>query len=523
MTIYQQGTINTTALVVPDLYVQVVSPQNLVINGVPTNLVGAVGSAAWGPVNQPVAIQTMADYAAIFGPIVARQYDLGTFVAAAVQQGATAFTCVRVTDGTDAAASYQIDFAGGLYAVALTACYTGSVGNTIGISLTESATPGAWRFTVGLPGQVPEVFDGISGTTPALIWTALVSAINNGSGNLQGASALVVASLGTGTSTPVRAFGPQFLLGGADGASAVVSTTLVGQDVTPRTGMYALRSQGCSLGVLVDSVDPTTWGVQSALGLSEGIYMILTGPSGDTIADAIAVKQEIGLASYAAKLMFGDWIYWNDQVNGVLRLISPQGFVAGRLANLSPEQSSLNKPLFAVVGTQRSGTPGSGQNATYSDAELTLLFQNGIDVIANPQPGGAYWGVRCGHSTANNPAVWNDAYTRMTNYIAATLSAAMGVYVGQVINNSLFLQIRSTLLSFLQGLLAQGILGKIGNVLPYSVICNATNNPIARTSLGYVQSDVQIQFQGINEKFLVNIDGGQTVIVQQQVLVNTSA
>ena len=32
-----QGTLNTTALVVPDLYVQIVPPQSLVLNGVPTN------------------------------------------------------------------------------------------------------------------------------------------------------------------------------------------------------------------------------------------------------------------------------------------------------------------------------------------------------------------------------------------------------------------------------------------------------------------------------------------------------
>ncbi len=51
--------------------------------------------------------------------------------------------------------------------------------------------------------------------------------------------------------------------------------------------------------------------------------------------------------------MFGDWVWWNDPVNAVLRLVSPQGFVAGRLANLSPEQSSLNKPLYSVVGTQK--------------------------------------------------------------------------------------------------------------------------------------------------------------------------
>jgi phage tail sheath protein FI len=313
------------------------------------------------------------------------------------------------------------------------------------------------------------------------------------------------------------------LSGGSDGASGVTSAMMVGQDTLPRSGMYALRSQGCGLGMLADVSDSTQWTTQAAFGLSEGVYMILTGPPGDAISNAVATKQAAGLDSYAAKLMFGDWVFWNDQANALTRLISPQGFVAGRLGNLSPEQSSLNKPLYSVVGTQLSGVPGSGQTTTYSDAELQVLFQNGIDVIANPQPGGAYWGVRCGHNTSSNPATDGDNYTRLTNYIAATLAAGMGQFVGKVINAGLFQQIRSTQLSFLQNLFAEGILGSLDGSAPYSVICDSSNNPLSRTSLGFVQSDAQVQFQSINEKFIVNVEGGQTVVVQQQVLPNGPA
>jgi hypothetical protein len=94
----------------------------------------------------------------------------------------------------------------------------------------------------------------------------------------------------------------------------------------------------------------------------------------------------------------------------------------------------------------------------------------------------------------------------------------MGGFVGQVINTSLFQQIRSTQLAYLQGLLSQGVLGSLDGSLPFSVICDASNNPLSRTSLGYVQSDAQVQYQGINEKFIVNVEGGQTVVVQSQIL-----
>jgi phage tail sheath protein FI len=514
MPIVQQGSINTTALVVPDLYVQIVPPQNLVLNGVPTDIIGVVGTSSWGPVGQPVIVATMSDYARNFGPLIPRKYDMGTQVATAVQQGAQNFRCVRVTDGTDTAAQLTLSGVGFTF----TAINTGSLGNQITVTLGTGSKAGTWRLTVALPGIVPEIFDNIGGNGAAF-WQALASAVNNGLGPQRGPSRIVVATAGSASASPTAGT-YSFAAGvpGTDGASNVTAATLVGVDIVPRKGMYALRGQSCAIGMLADADDATQYTAQAAFGLSEGVYMILTGPPGDTIANAVATKQSVGLDTYACKLMFGDWIWWNDPVNQVLRVVSPQGFVAGRLANLSPEQSSLNKPLYAVVGSQKSGTPGSGQASSYASAELGVLLQAGIDVIANPQPGGSFWGVRGGHNTSSNAATNGDNYTRLTNYIAATLAAGMGQYVGQVINAQLFRRIRATQLSFLQNMLAQGLLGSTDGSLPFSVICDTSNNPPSRTSLGYVQSDAQVQYQAINEKFIVNIEGGQTVQVQRQVL-----
>jgi hypothetical protein len=514
MPIVQQGSINTTALIVPDLYVQIVPPQNLVLNGVPTDIVGVVGTASWGPVGHPTIAATMSDYAVNFGPIMPRKYDMGTQMATAVQQGAQNFRCVRVTDGTDTAAQITVPAT----TVAFTALYTGSLGNQIIITLGAGSLAGSWRLTVAIPGITPEVYDNITGTGAAF-WTTLAAAVNQGAGPQRGPSQLVVASANGATAAPA-AFSLNLGAGtlGTDGAASVTAATLVGTDITPRKGMYALRGQGCGIALLADADDSTQYTIQAGFGLQEGIYMILTGPAGDTITNAVAVKQQAGLNSYAAKLMFGDWLWWSDQVNGTIRLVSPQGFTAGRLANLSPEQSSLNNQLYGVVGSQKSGLPGSGQSTSYSSAELSALFSAGIDVIANPQPGGTYWGVRGGHNSSSNQAIDGDNYTRLTNYIAATLAAGMGQYVGRVINNSLFQQVRATQLSFLQNMLGQGLLGSTDGSLPFSVICDISNNPASRTGLGYVQSDAQVQYQAINEKFIVNLEGGQTVQVSRQTL-----
>jgi uncharacterized protein len=517
MPIVQQGSINTTALVVPDPYVQIVPPQNLALNGVPTNLIGVVGTATWGPVGLPTVVGNYPEYAQNFGNLVARKYDLGTAVAIAVQQGAQAFTCVRVTDTTDTAATNEL-VGTGSNGVVFTALYTGTLGNGLTVSISTGSKASSWRVVVALPGLNPEVYDNITGSG-APFWQALAAAINSGTGPLRGPSQLVTASY-VGTYTTAAAATSVTLSGGTDGVATLTAAVLVGTDTIPRKGMYALRSQGCSIGVLADADDSTQWTTIDGFGQSEGLYMVQVLPAGTSIASAVTAKATAGLDDYSTKMMHGDWIYWNDQVNGVLRLVSPQGFVAGLLANLSPEQSTLNKQLFGVVGSQKAGVVGSPQQATYTTADLQTLLQAGIDVIMNPAPGGTYWAVRGGRNASSNAAINGDNYTRMTNYIAATLNAGEGIFIGQVINATTLQRIRSQSLSFFANMYQQGMLGSVDGSLPYSVKCDAGNNPQSRTSLGYVQQDIAVQYLGIVWFLITNLEGGQTVIVNSTVTQN---
>ena len=243
MPIVQQGSINTTALVVPDLYVQIVPPQNLVLNGVPTNIIGVIGTASWGPVGQPVIVATMADYAQGFGPILARKYDMGTQVATAVQQGAQNFRCVRVTDNTDSAA--QTILAG--TTVTFTALNTGSLGNLVILALTTGSRANTWRLTVSLPGLQPEVYDNIAGSG-AVFWSTLVTAVNQGQGPQRGPSQLIVASAGGATIAPSQfsiALGST--TAGSDGAVNVTVTGLAGTDIPPARACTRFAGRAAAL------------------------------------------------------------------------------------------------------------------------------------------------------------------------------------------------------------------------------------------------------------------------------------
>jgi hypothetical protein len=48
MAIFPLGALNTTALVTPDLYIQIVPPQIMLLNGVPTLVGTPLRSMIWG-------------------------------------------------------------------------------------------------------------------------------------------------------------------------------------------------------------------------------------------------------------------------------------------------------------------------------------------------------------------------------------------------------------------------------------------------------------------------------------------
>ena len=506
MPVVQQGSINTAALVIPDVYVQIMQPP-IVINGLPTNVLGVVGTASWGPVNSPVIVGDLRAAVMNFGSPNARKYDLTTGIWAAALQGANNFRAVRVTDGTDVAASIAVL----TNCITFTAKYSGTLGNSIQVSTAPGSKANTQKVTVALPGYVPEVFDNLgAGLSANALWVAIASAINNGTDPTRGASALVVASAGAGTTAPATA--SYTLTGGTDGATTITGSVLIGQDTVPRKGMYCLRNTGASVAFLADCDDSTTWSTQVAFGLSEGVYMIATGPAGDTISNAASVKATAGIDSYALKLCFGDWIYFNDSINGLVRMISPQGFFAGKIANLSPEQSSLNKQVYGVVGTQKSYA-----NQVYSSAELQTLAQAGIDVITNPIPAGNQFGARFGHNSSSLFSIHGDNYTRMTNFLAYTLNSAMGIFVGrlqsQQANDSTRREVKSTIDNFLEVLVQQKMIDA------YQTQCDLGNNLPQRIAAGYLQVDVKVRYLSVVEYLIVNLEGGQTVVINR---VNTS-
>ena len=258
----QQGSVNTASLGPPGLTIGIIPPIPQVLNGDPTSIGGLVGTASYGPVNTAVA-GTLAALQAAFGPQINRMGDLVTAAAATNQQGVNSFIGVRVTDGTDTAATAKFGISGAAYAALFAARETGSAGNIFTIVFQKSAYPAAYKAVLTSGIGAPEVFDNITTASPGAFWTALVNAVNNGTGLTRGRSAFFVASLGTNTTATIPALvngvsAALTLTGGTDGVTFGTGTLMNAQigvngAAGSRTGMYVLTGSGASAATLVDA------------------------------------------------------------------------------------------------------------------------------------------------------------------------------------------------------------------------------------------------------------------------------
>ncbi|WP_024516849.1 hypothetical protein [Bradyrhizobium sp. Tv2a-2] len=629
-TVFLDGQQNLAALTVPGVYGDIILPTPQLL-GTPTNIEGLVGVASWGPLNAVMGVSKPSDMATTFGPPMIRPYDMSSYVSAASQVGgAIGFFCVRVSDGTDLAATANI---GG---VTITGKYTGVLGNKINVSIQNGSLANSWMPVVGFPGIVPEQFNNITGPTPATgsatfsgqpsnndvltiggtsvtfvtanpvgsqvqigsslavtlsnllafllassdvnlvkfsyalssnvlafsanqfvnsggsagasgnsltlakvstaitlsgatltggagtwqtFWNNVASVINSGNA-FHGPSQFVIATANVSTVPPTLST-QTTLSGGTDGASNVTDATLMGQDITPRKGMFALRNAGVDCFTLCDLSTVADYAAIASFALSETCYAIFASPSGDTIANCLATITNAGVDTPWFKYILGDWPTFYDSFNGVSRLINPSAFGIGIFGNLSPQLGSLNKPLQGISATQRSTL---GQ--TYSDTELSQINTGRIDVILPPSssPGGYYFSFASGRNASSNTAANSDIYPRLTNFlIRAAQSKAAGSFVGQLQSIQPNDQTRAKAKALFDGFSAQlaspqvglGINGQ-GMIDAWSVQCDLLNNPAPLQALGYLFLYWQVRYLNEVRYFVVKFAGGGNVTITPQ-------
>jgi hypothetical protein len=166
-------------------------------------------------------------------------------------------------------------------------------------------------------------------------------------------------------------------------------------------------------------------------------------------------------------------------------------------------------PLVVSTQRSRSGNP-------YANIDLSTLTSAGIDAITNPIPRGSMFGERIGRNASSDATRNTDNWARLTSFIARSLAGpgALGPAIGQVITDDFFDTWYAVLDNYLGGL-------KFATPEPviqdYQIRFSRANNPQVQTAQGLVVAEVLVQYLGIAQVFLVNIQSGATVVIPQAV------
>jgi hypothetical protein len=410
--------------------------------------------------------------------------------------------------------------------------YTGSGGNSATSSALLVISTGVKTGTLNaalIPpyGGNSEIFAGLP---TAGFWGALKSALNNGISPARGPSRIAQipgsANLAVGAPTA----GNYSFTGGTDGRTGVATATLLGSDAAqPRTGLYALRNLNPAVGVtwITGCVDVAAANALLGFGQSESTSIYFPMPSGTTTAAATVAVAANGIADPCFNYC-KDWIYFYDTVNKVQRLVPPTAVIGAAWATYPPQNSPDNKPVNAVLGTERAN-PQTG-NQPYTLSELGILQSAGIAIVTNPIPAGTTWGITGGRSTSLDPATQPSEYWRMTAYIARSLAGFGGKYVSamqsQQPNDPLRRQIKLELNQFFSFLYSLGQIDTLGvsGGQPAIVLCEFSSQPNVQAGFGwntpasvsqhYMFAMCQVLYLSSVWFFVLSLQGGTTVSIQ---------
>jgi hypothetical protein len=350
----------------------------------------------------------------------------------------------------------------------------------------------------------------------ASFWGGLAYAVNHGTVQ-RGASNYVVFTPSTGTGAPTLATS-YALTGGTDGANGVTPNLLVGTDVRPRTGMYALRSSKADSFALCDVTDSSTWSTQLSFAISESMLAVTGTAANDTIQNCVATRLSQGIDDPNIWIITGDYTSIYDSQYGAARLMSPVATAIGLLGNLSPELSPINKRLNSVIGTQT-----SAQGIIVDDADESVAQIGGIDIIGRSDAlNQGFFSFLTGRNSSSNTAANGVEYTRLTNFIIRSLeSSATRSIIGKQQSiqkdDPTRREADAILTSFFRTLQNPAFgSGGYGLIDEFSVQCDLTNNTPDTIARGYLFAFCRVRYLATVRYFVIKLDGGVNVDVSVQ-------
>ena len=471
-----------TVLNYPGVYIEELPSAVRTITGVPTSITAFVGRAWKGPIDQPVTVNSLADYERMFGGLwvgSSMSYAIAQFFA----NGGGQAIVVRVVNRTEAAgtAATTTKFAvnGG---TKLEASSPGTWGNNLSLTVDTTANPdlppdpGRFHLTVldspdrkedsakrggsGAQESYPNV--SITPTSPRYLLRVLAE--QSKLIRVQDGLAANVGGSAPGGNATITNTAPN---AGRDGGD--IATNDVKGASGAGTGMYAL-SRADLFNLLC--LPPPTVGGDHDTGLWTDAAAFCKGERAVVLVDAVRTWDVATAATAVVAAPFGNIA---DKSNAALyfpRLrmpdalaenaltdFAPCGVVAGVISRTDTARGVWKAPagIEASVGGVF-GTSVNGQPTTLIDADSGTLNPVAVNVIRDvPGVGPVVWGARTMDGRDLLASQWKYLpVRRLALYIEESLYRGTQWVVFEPNDEPLWAQIRLNVGAFMHGLFRQG-------------------------------------------------------------------
>lgn len=496
----------------PGVYIYNAPTQQITPTGPALGKLGVVGTATYGLKNTPTQCATPSAVIATYGPDTTGNNSI-TCDALAAMPECNQVIGVRVTDGTDTAATMSLVDNAAASVILFTAVQTGSLPNglnNVGVvtnpaqaSVTLTAGQFAASGTVvplvklalTFPNQPTGIFNGIvagtasAGYVPATFKANVLAAVNTGTSTQQ-PSTQWTATAGASLLAPV-ANTANSATGGTDGDGTITSTILQGTDgVTGRTGMYALRGAinggqfvfaGYSMAVSAD----TTPQAAVAFNNSEGTRCGFSFAQGAQTTTGQTVKSANN-ATDPTLDVFIDWVQMTDTWTGQATWVAPHAKGMGIISSLDYYQGPLNQPAgsgaIGILATEKYANGinlvGGGEYAARTAAGINFISKpSGVWALSNPYTSDgktfvsdarAAWYFGIGFMSVCAPFLGKGQSTLPNDKTRANVKAAMNSFMTQQIN-------------------------PVQKISGFSNLADLSNNPTQTIAQGFLMDNIAVQ------------------------------
>lgn len=372
------GQFNPSSLSADDLYLSILNPPGF-IRGVPTDVIGVVGTASWGPVNAAVHMgspyDALTNYGAISAISLSDPYDLASDLALAFGQASSTASlegwAVRVSDGTDTAASATL--AGTVSAASIQAAIGGTItaGDTLSLIFTSTALPGS-PVTLTYTVKTGDSLNSIAASFASLIMA---------NGFLVNAGVFASAATANVDIWQPAALSPQIVVTSSHSTGATETVTITTAGPTSTSG---IKIAGKFTGVLGNQITCT---IQA--GSATGTFTVLLA------LPAIGAQE-----SYSNISGTNFWLNLRTAINnGQSGVRGPSNICVASNAN-----SAVGAPTPGTT-TLSGGTDGRGgvSTATLVGSD-TAVPKTGLYALRQQNPAvGVIWLVGCTDPLAVQP------------------------------------------------------------------------------------------------------------------------